>query len=456
MNAPLIISVSGVRGIVGESLTPEVALAFAQALGTYLGEGKVVALSRDNRPSGVMLGQAVSAGLLSAGCAVLDLGIVPTPTIGVVIRDGNLGGGIQISASHNPAQWNGLKLFGSDGAVLAPAEGAKLVELFKAKAFHRTASFRSTDYRQSPHGHEPNSPLALHRRLAAALADLEAVRRKGFRIFVDANGGAGGLLARDLLQDSLGCMVEGIGLHPSDTFAHTPEPTSENLKEVCPLVAKKRCAIGFALDPDADRLAIVDERGEYIGEELTFALALEYVLRRRKGPVVVNMSSSRVNEDIAKRHDCAFHRSAVGEANVVQKMRQVNAVLGGEGNGGVIDPRVGWVRDPFVGMALVLSLLAEENRPLSQIVQALPKYVIQKDKYDLAAEKLPALFQSLRKKYPDAVANEEDGLRLDWPDRWLHIRPSNTEPIIRVIAEAPTADQAADLCQAVGALLSQK
>jgi phosphomannomutase len=362
MSSALIVSVSGIRGIVGESLTPEVALAFAQALGTYLGEGKVVAVSRDNRPSGVMFGQAVSAGLLSAGCAVLDLGIVPTPTIGVVIRDGNLGGGIQISASHNPAQWNGLKLFGSVGAVLAPTEGAKLVEFFKAQAFHRTASFRPTDYGQSPRGHEPNSPLALHRRLAAALADVEAVRRKGFRVFVDANGGAGGLLARDLLQDSLGCMVEGIGLHPSDTFAHMPEPTSENLQEICPLVAKKRCAIGFALDPDADRLAIIDERGEYIGEEMTFALALEYVLRRTKGPVVVNMSSSRVSEDIAKRHGCTFYRSAVGEANVVLKMRQVEAILGGEGNGGVIDPRVGWVRDPFVGMALILTLLAEENR----------------------------------------------------------------------------------------------
>jgi phosphomannomutase len=456
MSSPLIVSVSGIRGIVGESLTPEVALAFAQALGTYVGEGKVVAVSRDNRPSGVMLGQAVSAGLLSAGCEVLDLGIAPTPTVGVVIRDSNLGGGIQISASHNPAQWNGLKLFGSDGAVLASVEGAKLVEFFKAQAFHCVTSFRSTDYRQALRGHEPNSPQALHRRLAAALANVEAVRRKGFRVFVDANGGAGGLLARALLQDSLGCMVESLGLHPSDAFAHTPEPTSENLKEICPLVAKKRCAIGFALDPDADRLAIIDERGEYIGEELTFALALEYVLRRRKGPVVVNMSSSRVSEDIAKRHGCASYRSAVGEANVVQKMRQVDAVLGGEGNGGVIDPRVGWVRDPFVGMALILSLLAEENRPLSQIVKALPRYVIQKDKYNLATEELPALFRLLRKKYPDAVANDEDGLRLDWPEYWVHLRPSNTEPIVRVISEARTADQVANLCQEIGALLGQK
>lgn len=451
----LIVSVSGIRGIVGDSLTPAVALAFAESLGTYLGSDKTVALSRDNRPSGTMLGAAAVAGLLSAGCQVLDLGIVPTPTVGVIIREMKLAGGIQISASHNPAPWNGLKLFGSDGAVLAPTEGARIVDLYQRKAAVRTSQYASTDWQQAPPANETSSAIQIHARLASTVANVEAVRRKGFRVFVDANGGAGGPLAQLFLQMNLSCMVEGIGLHPNDTFPHTPEPTEENLKTIAHLVAEKRCAVGFALDPDADRLALIDEHGRYIGEELTLALSLEYVLRQRKGPVVVNMSTSRINEDIANKHGCQFFRSAVGEANVVARMREVQALIGGEGNGGVIDPRVGWVRDPFVGMALVLSLLAEENKPLSAIVDSLPKYAIQKDKYTLSPDRLPALYELMVKQHPEAIANREDGLRLDWPDRWVHVRPSNTEPIVRVIAEAPDNTGAKALCEAVGSLIQK-
>lgn len=453
MSSPLIVSVSGIRGIVGESLTPEVALRFAEALGTSFGTGSVVALCRDNRPSGTMLGAAAAAGLMSVGCEVFDLGVAPTPTVGVMIREKKLAGGIQISASHNPAPWNGLKLFGSDGAVLAPEAGKKIVELFNSQAFVRSSKYRSAAWQLAPASNESTSALHIHARTAAAQANIEAVRRKGFRVFVDANGGAGGPLSVHLLQHHLSCMVEGLGMHPSDTFAHTPEPTEENLKTIAPLVAEKRCAVGFALDPDADRLALIDDKGRYIGEELTLALSLEYVLRQRKGPVVVNMSTSRINEDIAKKHGCAFHRSAVGEANVVALMRKVNAVIGGEGNGGVIYPRVGWVRDPFVGMALVLSLMAEENKPLSAIVDELPRYVIQKDKYTVSAEKLPSLYDSLVRSYPEAKSNREDGLRLDWADRWVHVRPSNTEPIVRVIAEAPSSLLASELCSMVGKLV---
>lgn len=455
MSSPLIVSVSGIRGIVGESLTPDVTLAFAEALGTYLGAGSTVALSRDNRPSGTMLGAAAAAGLLSTGCKVLDLGIVPTPTVGVMIREQQLAGGIQISASHNPAPWNGLKLFGKDGAVLAPSEGARIVDLYQRKAFARTRNYSSSDWKLAASANESTSAIQIHARLASGVANVEAVRRKGFRVFVDANGGAGGPLAQQFLQMNLSCMVDGAGLHPSDSFPHTPEPTEENLRDIAPLVAEKRCAVGFALDPDSDRLALIDEKGRYIGEELTLALSLDYVLRQRQGPVVVNMSTSRINEDIAKKNGCTFHRSAVGEANVVAKMRQLNAVIGGEGNGGVIDPRVGWVRDPFVGMALVLSLMAEENKPLSTIVDALPKYVIQKDKYTVRADRLPALYDALVKQYPEAKANREDGLRLDWPDRWVHVRPSNTEPIVRVIAEAPDSAVAAALCKEVGSAIER-
>jgi phosphomannomutase len=453
MSQRLIVSVSGILGIVGESLTPDVVMSFAQALGTSLRTGSRVALSRDNRPSGTMLGAAAAAGLMSTGCKVFDLGVTPTPTVGVMIRELQLAGGIQISASHNPAPWNGLKLFGSDGAVLAPAEGKKIVDLYQTRSFRLSTQHASGDWQQAPSATEPTSAIEVHARLAAGVANVEAVRRKGFRVFVDANGGAGGPLAQHFLQMNLSCMVEGLGLHPSDSFAHTPEPTEENLRQVAPQVAEKRCAVGFALDPDADRLALIDETGRYIGEELTLALSLKHVLKNHQGPVVVNMSTSRINEDIARQHGCDFHRSAVGEANVVARMRKVKAVIGGEGNGGVIDPRVGWVRDPYVGMALVLSLMAEENRPLSAIVNDLPRYFIQKDKYTLSPDRLPNLYEKLLQHHPDATPNREDGLRLDWPDRWLHVRPSNTEPIVRVIAEAPTAIEAGQLCQVVGKLI---
>jgi phosphomannomutase len=242
----------------------------------------------------------------------------------------------------------------------------------------------------------------------------------------------------------------------SGLFEHEPEPVAENLQSVCPRVPAAAGQIGFVLDPDADRLAIIDETGHFIGEELTLALALAYRLRREPGPVVVNMSSSRVSEDIASKFGCALHRSAVGEANVVEKMRAVGAVMGGEGNGGVIDPRVGWVRDPYIAMGLILSYLAETKKPLSALVSELPAYTIIKDKYQVDGSGLPALFKALEDRWPEARANLVDGLRLEWPDKWVHVRPSNTEPIVRVIAEAPAAETARELCRKVGEALVGK
>jgi phosphomannomutase len=240
-----------------------------------------------------------------------------------------------------------------------------------------------------------------------------------------------------------GCEADGF-------FLHEPEPTEANLRPICPLVHQSSSDIGFALDPDSDRLALIDENGRYIGEELTLALAVRFRLSHDKGPVVVNMSTSRVVQDIAERFGCTFHRAAVGEANVADKMSEVGAVIGGEGNGGVIDPRVGLVRDPFIGMGLVLNLMAETGHKLSELVAELPAYHIVKDKYTVSAERLPELFQTLEKTWPEAAKNRIDGLRLDWPDRWVHVRPSNTEPIVRVIAEAPRREDAEALCRAVG------
>ncbi len=441
----LIISVSGIRGIVGESLTPAAALAFASALGGHAGGGAIV-VGRDGRPSGIMLRHAVLAGLTAAGCEVHDLGVAPTPTVGLAVRQLHAAGGIQITASHNPAPWNGLKLFGPDGRVLSATEGRKVqvnFELGEGRRVPWNALGTVRDYKQAEelHGHR-----------ILELVDAPRIRAAGLRAFLDANGGAGGPLGRRLLQ-ALHVETTCRGGDADGRFLHEPEPTADNLRDIGPLVVEQRADIGFALDPDSDRLALIDETGRYIGEELTLALAVLFRLRRERGPLVINMSTSRVNEDIAAKHGCACHRAAVGEANVADKMLEVGALLGGEGNGGVLDPRVGLVRDPFIGMGLVLNLMAETGRKLSELVAELPVYHIVKDKYTVPRQRLPELYESLTKRWPQTAVNRVDGLRLDWADRWLHVRPSNTEPIVRVIAEAPTRADAEGLCQAVGAML---
>ena len=440
----LIASVSGIRGIVGEGLTAEAVLAFASALGTHLRGGRVV-LGRDGRPSGGLLRHAVLAGLLESGCEVQDVGVAPTPTVGLAVRRLDAQGAVQITASHNPAPWNGLKLFGGAGRVLSAAEGRQVLALFDAGVFRRAG------WQQLGRVEECRRAEDWHRDRVLELVDATHIRAAGLRTFLDANGGAGGPLGRSLLdalaaKDSPVC----VGCHADGHFAHEPEPTADNLRAVCPLVVEQGADIGFALDPDSDRLALIDETGRYIGEELTLALAVRFRLAHQRGPVVINMSTSRVVEDIAAHYGCPCHRSAVGEANVVDRMLETDAVLGGEGNGGVIDPRVGLVRDPFIGMGLVLNLMAETGRKLSELVAELPAYHIVKDKYTVAPERLPALFAALEAQWPDARANRLDGLRLDWEGRWVHVRPSNTEPIVRVIAEGRSEQEARDLCRAVG------
>jgi phosphomannomutase len=443
----LIVSVSGVRGIIGQGLTPQAALAFASAFAARV-EGRPVVVSRDGRPSGAMLRHAVVAGLTAGGCVVHDLGVAATPTVGVAIKALDAAGGIQITASHNPAQWNGLKLFGPNGRVLSASEGARVKEMYERG-----------DRRDVPHS-ELGSVVdygragTLHRDRVMELIDADAIRDVGLRAFVDANGGAGGPLACQLLE-ALRVTVIGHGCGADGFFLHEPEPTAENLRAVAPLVKDHGTDIGFALDPDSDRLALIDENGSYIGEELTLALAAWFRLKQKPGPVVVNMSTSRLTADLAARFGVICHKAAVGEANVADRMLAVDAVIGGEGNGGVIDPRVGLVRDPFIGMGLVLNLMAETGKSLSALVAELPAYHIVKDKYTVSRERLPALYAALMKRWPEVSADQQDGLRLDWSDRWVHVRPSNTEPIVRVIAEAPEAADAKALCREVGALLVQ-
>jgi phosphomannomutase len=364
----------------------------------------------------------------------------------LAVRRLQAAGGIQITASHNPAQWNGLKLFAQGGMVLSAVEGGRIKELFEARTFRR-ASWKALGKAS-----ECSQAEEWHRDRVLELVNLPGIRARRLRIFLDANGGAGGSLGRRLL-DAFECPTVCHACDADGLFRHEPEPVLANLQEICPLVKEHGADIGFVLDPDADRLALIDETGRYIGEELTLALAVLFRLRQERGPVVLNMSTSRVCEDIAKQCGCPCYRAAVGEANVVEKMREVGAVIGGEGNGGVIDPRVGWVRDPFIGMGLVLNLLADTGTTLSQIVAELPTYCIVKDKYAVDRDRLPGLFTALMQQWPEAQVNQLDGLRLDWQDRWVHVRPSNTEPIVRVIAEAPRAEEAEKLCREVGALL---
>lgn len=447
---PRILSISGLRGVIGDGLDPAYVAEFAMGVGTWAGGGTVV-LSRDGRVTGPMIHRAVVAGLQAAGCRVLDAGVAATPTCGVLVAHHNAAAGLQITASHNPAEWNGLKPFGPTGAVFNAEEGRGLIDILDGRSFAL----------QSWENIGEVEPLAdsgdVHLQKIRPLVDESAVRKRKFRVVLDCNRGSGGVLGPRMLRE-LGCDVVVLGGEPDGRFEHTPEPLEENLTGLCAAVREQQADVGFAQDPDADRLAVVDETGRYIGEELTLALCADFVLERRDrveagsstpggdSVVVINASTSRVTVDVGEKHGCRVVRSNVGEANVVAKMRELNAVVGGEGNGGLIEPKVGWVRDSFVGMAYILAGLARRGGPLSSWVAELPVYAIVKDKLTCPREAVEPACAALKNAFPDAAAEESDGLRLDWPDRWVQVRASNTEPIVRIIAEAPSRETAESLC----------
>jgi phosphomannomutase len=438
----LIISVSGLRGVVGETLTSDVACRYAAAFAETLPEGPVL-ITRDGRANGGQLVSPVAAGLSQGGRRpVLDAGIAATPTTGVLVRTHGWVGGVQISASHNPAEYNGLKLFSAQGRVVPADVGKAVLENFRMRDAgcstpdiqHPASSIRRLAHTTTEH-------LALVERIV----DLERIRSRRFRVLLDANHGSGSVMGRTLLE-RLGCDLVLFGGEPDGLFAHPPEPTAENLAGVLKEVTHARADVGFCQDPDADRLAIIDEAGRYIGEECTLAICVNHVLRRTPGPVVTNCSTSRMTEDLAGKYGVPFFRSAVGEANVVDVMLREKAILGGEGNGGVIDPRVGLVRDSFVGMALVLDAMAEEDLPISTLTDELPRYALHKTKVDVARDRVVRSFDRLERHFHDATPDRLDGLRLDWPHSWLLVRASNTEPIVRILAEAPSAAEARRLC----------
>ena len=432
-----ILSISGLRGIIGDGLDPEYVTRFAASLGTVAGGGTVV-LSRDGRSTGEMLRHAVLSGLIATGCKVVDLGIASTPTCGVMVTALKAAGGLQLTASHNPIEWNGLKPFSPEGSVFDKLAGDRLLSVINGSpAYRKWSGLGSVE----PVA-DPNSE---HQNRVFQLVDVAAIRACKFKVVLDCNHGSGCVLGPKMLRD-LGCEVVVMGGVADGQFEHPAEPLKENLNSLMAAVITHNADAGFAQDPDADRLAIVDNTGRYIGEELTLGLAVDHVLSRKQGPVVVNGSTSRVTADLAEKYGCPFHRSHVGEANVVAKMKEVNALIGGEGNGGVIEPQVGFVRDSFVSMAYVLDGMTARRTTLSAWVDSLPRYTIIKDKLHCPRERVDLACDALRTAYGSARVTEGDGLRLDWPDRWVQVRASNTEPIIRVIAEAPDEDKAKSLC----------
>ncbi len=436
MAEQLIISISGMRGIVGENLTASIATEYGCAFGTFLRKKDVgkkerlsVCIGRDSRPSGQMLKSAVTEGLCKVGVDVIDLGLVTTPGVGIMVRELGCSGGVVVTASHNPAQYNGIKLLLDNGIAPPPDAAEQIKQCFYDKHF---ALVDSSNCGQVTSNEQTDT---IHITKVLAIVDKEVIGAKKFKVVLDSVNGAGGRVTKKLLAE-LGCVVSAINDEPTGVFAHAPEPTAENLTSLCEAVKTKRAEIGFAQDPDADRLAIVDETGTYIGEEYTLALAAKYIFSKKTGEAATNLSTSRMLDDIAEEAGGQVIRTAVGEANVAAAMLEHNCIIGGEGSGGVIDLRVSPIRDSLVGIALVLQLMAETGKTISELVSEIGGYYMSKDKF--AAEKSEArqILDSAKETFADAKLDTTDGCRFDFDDGWLHLRASNTEPVMRVIVEA--------------------
>jgi phosphomannomutase len=442
----LMMSVSGVRGVVGETMTPTLATELGCAFGTLLGGGTVV-VGRDTRPSGPMVQNAVTAGLLAAGCDVVALEVASTPATALMVRERKAAGGVIITASHNPIIWNGIKFLTDEGLAPPPERARELFDLYERKAF------KLADVEAIGTPVADDSAVVTHVNRVLGIVDRNRIAGVRLRVVLDSVNGAGGTEGRILLE-RLGCEVVHINAEPSGRFAHTPEPLAENVTGLCDVVQREKAACGFAQDPDADRLAIVDERGVFIGEEYTLALAARQAFITQPGPAAANLSTSRMIDDVAAEAGgpCKVHRSAVGEANVVAAMKANGCTIGGEGNGGVIDPRVVPVRDSLVAMGLVLELVATTGKSISQLVDEIPRYVMIKQKFECSKERIARVLDAVRERHAGDRVNDRDGVRVDFDDGWVHVRGSNTEPIIRIIAEAPATDRAEALIADVRAI----
>lgn len=433
------------RGVVGRSLTPELLAKYSAGFGnfcksTYPHDRPKVVLGRDSRTSGEMCRLAVLSGLLATGCEVIDLGICPSPTVQIAVEKLKAQGGIVITASHNPIQWNGLKFIGSDGTFLVEREAKKLFDLAKNdkivyQPWMGLGRVRSDQSWIQKH---------IEGILKLKYLDTSKIKRKKVKVVLDSCNGAGGVISPDLLK-ALGCQVIELFCDPNGNFAHNPEPLPENLVSLCQAVKKNKADIGFANDPDVDRLAIVSDLGIPLGEEATLALATKFILGKKpKSKVVTNVSTSRMIDDIAQEVGSKVYRTKVGEAHVVKRLKAVKGIIGGEGNGGVILPELHYGRDALVGMALILEYLAESEKTITELAEDLPKYFMIKKKGKLTKD-FDRTLTRLKTKYAKGKANLTDGVRIDFEDSWLHVRKSNTEPIFRIIAEAKSEKRAKEL-----------
>ena len=449
--AVLMLSVSGMRGFIGSSLTPPVAARYGGAFGQWVrsqcgpGAPPRVVIGRDSRPSGEMIEAAAVAGLVAAGCEVIRLGIASTPAVAVMVGQHKAQGGMIITASHNPAPWNGIKPLRHDAVAPPPEQVQQIID-----------SFRQDDITYVDVDHliptrYDDTAAQTHCDIVCQHFDAKKIAGRHLTAVIDSVHGAGGPEAV-MLMNALGVKAIPYYNEPTGRFPHTPEPTKANLTELCAAVKKHRADVGFAQDPDADRLAIVDENGTYIGEEYTLALCARHMLGQGES-VAANLSTSRMIDDVAGAKGGRVLRTPVGEANVAAAMRDCGATVGGEGNGGIIFSKISQVRDSLVGMAAVLEMLAEEKRPLSQIVADIPAYAIVKDKIDITPGSSDAMTARVREAFADQKIDDQDGVRVDWPDRWVHVRPSNTEPILRIIAEATTETEAKDLIAQTRAII---
>jgi phosphomannomutase len=439
MKEALKVGVSGVRGVVGDSFTPQLASSFAQAFGTFVGRG-VVVVGRDTRPSGAMIERAVVAGLQSVGCKPVLAGIVPTPTALILTRQLGARGGIAITASHNPSPWNALKFIERGGLFLGATRAQELFDVYHQQDFPLV---QESDI---PEVATKADPMEGHFRRVLDFVDQELIRKKQFKVAVDCCNGVGALHSAPFLEGLLGCKVIPVFDKPSGIFEREPEPLPENLRLLCETVVREQCAVGFAQDPDGDRLAIVDETGRPIGEDFTLAFAVQQVLSHHaRGPVAINLITSKGVEYVARQYGSEVVRTKIGEIHVCETMLRIGAVVGGENIGGVIIPAVHPCRDSYVGMAVVLELMAMTGKTIADLCAAIPQYFVVREKIGIRGEQAPVVLRALRREYAGQKIDLLDGVYIDFGESWVHARRSNTEPVIRITAEAATQDEARSL-----------
>jgi len=448
----LLKSISGIRGTIGgktgNNLTPIDTVRFASAYGMWLkkyhNKEKIkVVVGRDARISGEMIHNLVVNTLIGLGIDVIDLGLSTTPTVEIAVCLEKVEGGIILTASHNPKQWNALKLLNEKGEFLNEKQGAEILKIAEKEDF----SFAEVDNLGKITQNDSYMDIHVDEILSLSLVDIEKIKKKKFKIVVDGVNSSGGIIIPKLLEE-MGVEVVKLYCEPNGIFPHNPEPLKEHLADICRLVVSEKADLGIVVDPDVDRLAFISENGEMFGEEYTLVAVADYVLSKTKGNTVSNMSSSRALKDITEKHGGKYRASAVGEVHVVELMKETQAVIGGEGNGGIIYPEIHYGRDALVGVALFLTYLAEQNKKVSELRANYPSYFMSKNKIELTPEtNVDAILNTIIEKYKNENITTIDGVKIDFPEKWIHLRKSNTEPIIRVYTEAKSQTEADDLAQ---------